>query len=181
MYLDNTVRLIARWLQHEKYGINALAMSLPRERADGTLDPPMEPVTIENDSDHESVAANLSPSGTDGIVVWGDSSQDVKVRGAPEYQIARQVAIAIAYVTTDNVDVLSATRRCAYLMRAGIGSLGKFNQQRLSEDFRTLNGIHLEQVQRVREQRVTGALGNVRIWGFLIVEVIVLETLSPQD
>lgn len=181
MYLDNTVRLIARWLQHPKYGVNNYALTLPRDRGDGTEDPPFDPVTIENDSDDASVAENLSPSGQDGLVVWGDSSQTAKVRGAGEYQIARQVAIAIAYVTTDNVDVLSATRKCGYLMRAGIASMNKFNVGSLSKDYRILNGIQIEQIQTVKEQRVTGALGNVRIWGFLIVEAIVMETLYPQD
>lgn len=175
MFLDNSVRLVSRWLLHPQYGINPMFQAIPRTSGPGIEDPPMDDVTVENDSDHENVAKNLEPSGEDGIVVWGDSSSEVLIDKGGDNVIARQVAIAIAYVTRDNVDALSAIRKCGYLMRGGTRSLRRFNRQRLSNGFRELNGIEIDQIKKVKEQRVTGALGNIRIWGFLIVEAIVIE------
>lgn len=175
--LDSSVRLLASWLLHVDHGVNEITQSLPRTALNGLPDDPAPPiVVVQNDSDDESVAKDLSPSEVPALVVWGDSSEGVTL--SKSNLIAREVAIAIGYVTSDTADDRTAIRDCGYVLRGGMLSLRRFNSQANSAGYRELNGIKIMELTRVKEQRVTVALGRFKMWGFLEVRAIVIETLA---
>lgn len=175
--LDNAVRLVSAFLLHPMHGVNVITQSLPRTTLNSAPDDPAPPVVpVENDSDNESVAKDLTPSAVPALVVWGDSSVSIKL--SKGNLIAREVAIAIGYVTSDTADALGAVRDCGYIMRGLILSLKRFNSQSNSAGYRELNGIKILELSEGEEQRITAAVGRFKMWGFVIVRAIVIETLA---
>lgn len=173
--LDIAVRLLAAWAGHVEHGVNELAQSFPRATLSGTVDDAPPIVTLCNDADDESVAAHLSPDKVPALMFWGDSAPDIELRG---YKIAKEVIVAAAYVTEDTADPIASVRECGYILRAGRISFERYNSQTLSTGFRELNGIKILKINSVTEQRMPGAVGNRKMWGFLDIRATVIETLQ---
>ena len=174
--INETVRLLTAFVQHPEHGINEMASTLPRtglgaEPPDAA--PPVVPVF--SDVDTASVARDLTAPQLPAVIVWGDSDLKTTYKG---YKTARDIVIAFAYVTEDTVDDLVTNRECGYILRGGILTFGRYNNQKYSEGYRELNGIRVMEIRDVTEQRVTAAVGRQKMWGFLAVEVIAVETYA---
>ena len=174
--LDAAVRLISGFLQHPEHGVNEMASTLPRQNLGGAPDDAAPPlVSIFNDVDHTSVAKDLTAPKVPALLVWSDSSADVTMQG---YSIAKDIMLAIGFVTSDGVDDLVTNRACGYILRGGLLTLKRYNSQDKSKGYRELNGIRILEIKSVNEQRVTAAVGRQKMWGFLAVRVIAVETYS---
>lgn len=174
--INETVRLLSAFLLDPQHGVNEMAQTLPRTALGGASADPAPPiVSVFNDVDTPSVATDLTAPQVPALVVWGDSDVETTYKG---YKIARDVIIAVAYVTEDGVDNLVTNRDCGYILRGGILTFGRYNNQKLSEGYRELSGIRIMEVREVTGQRVTAAVGRQKMWGFLAVRVVAVETYS---
>jgi hypothetical protein len=174
--LDATVRLLSGFFSHPEHGINEMTQSLPRAGLGGAPDDAAPPVVaIFNDVDDKSVAKDLTAPQLPAWILWGDSSAPVSLAG---YKIAREVVVAGAFVTDEGVDDLVMNRACGYILRGGLITMARYNSQDNSKGYRELNGIKVHMIQSVTEQRVTAAVGRQKMWGFLYVRAIVVETYS---
>lgn len=175
--INETVQLLSRFATHPDHGVNELAGSIPRKNIDATKPdddaPPI--VAIVDDVNDEGVAAALDPRDVPCIMFFGDSSAIINL---PGYRLAREVKVVAAFVTEENADPLTSERACGYLLRALQMTFGRYNSQDLSKGYRTLNGIKVLEIKRVVEQRLSVADGRRKMWGFLDLQVIVVDTLQ---
>lgn len=175
--LDVAVRLIAAFAEDEEHGINEIAGSLPRTTIGGTSpaddDAAPPAVTIYNDSDEDG--DEINPDTVPAFYFWIDSSAPIDMRG---YKTARSVTIVGAYITETGVDTLQAKRDCGYILRAGLITLDRYNNQTYSNGYRELNGIRVLNIKSVTEQRLIAAVGRRKMWGFLTISAQVVETLQ---
>jgi hypothetical protein len=174
--LDVTVRLVSAFFENVDHGVNEISQGLPHGGFMGGPPDPLPPiVAIVSDAGDEGVAAELDPPEVPALMVWGDSSVDISLKG---YKTAKDVILAAAFITDDTADALTSIRACDYVLRATRITLGRFNNQSYSAGYRSLNGVTIHEVTRVEEQRITGALGRRKLWGFLRIHLTVVETLQ---
>lgn len=172
--LDESVLLFSAWLK-DTNGVNVILATLPRKKIDGTDQDAPPLVTVVNDVEDASVAASLSPDSVPALMLWGDSDAEVNVA---KYPTAREVVVAAAFVTDDSADPLTSITNCGYVLRAARLSMMRYRSQRISADFRELNGIKVVDVSSVKEHRVSATVGRRKMWGFLDIRATVVETLS---
>lgn len=175
--LDEVAQLYSAWLQTPINGVNDIAATIPQKTLAGLQLPSPPTVNIYNDVDDRSVAANLDPPQVPALVVWGDNDADVKKVG--NYPIAKVVVACVAYITDDTADPLTAIRDCGLLLRASrISLFVRYNSVQNSKAYRTLNGITVLSVDSVGAYRITAAVGQRKMWGFLQVRSTVVETIT---
>lgn len=175
--INETLQLLARFAQHPEHGLNDLAGTIPRAnidpaKPDDEAPPALQIVTVLDD---EGAAKDLNPETLPCFMMWGVTSARITYG---TYKIARQVTIAGAFVTDENADPLSTSNACGYILRGGTMTFWRFNSQSNSQGYRELNGITIMEVRSVTEHRVTYAEGRCKMWGFLELEVIVVDTLQ---
>src|SRR5678815_5404241 len=155
--VSSVVRLVAAFLDHPTHGVNSMMQSLPRENLGGLpADPAPPTLAIFNTMDTPSVAEKLDPPKVPAIIVWGDSSAPVEMRG---YKTAREAIVAIAFVTADDADPIQANRTCGLALRGIVLTMGRYNSQDFSAGYRELNGIKIHEVRKCVEEQVGFALG----------------------
>jgi len=81
-------------------------------------------------------------------------------------------------VTDEKADPIESEKNCGYILRGGVISFERFNNQSVSKDFRRLNGVKILEIRSVVEQRAPAAVGRRKMWGFLEIRVIVLDDLK---
>jgi hypothetical protein len=167
-------RLIDRWLRHPQQCVGAMLQTVPRMTPEGEEDPEPENPLIYNDTEHEEVAANLDPPTSPALVLFADGELETDAHQRPR-QVSTELIVAIAYVTRDMPPV-AAARDGGYVLRAVRKSLNRYNDERLSFDFRELNGVKIAAVRRVEQQRVAGAVGQSQLWGFVIASLTVIDS-----
>ncbi len=174
--INATVRLLSGFCKHPDHGINEMASTLPRQAFGGQLAPLAPPlVSIFNDVDDKSVAKDLTAPSLPAVILWGDSSAEVKMRG---YKIARNIVVIIALVATESEDDLVMNGASGYILRGGLLTLGRYNNQDKSAGYRELDGVRVLEISSVEEQRATVAVGVQKMWGWLKADVTVVETFS---
>lgn len=172
--LSETVRLVAAFLDHPEHGVNGMIASLPRKNLGGAADDPAPPLLpIFNTMDSPTVAERLDPPEVPAIVVWGDSTTPIELRG---YKTAREAVVAIAFVTADDADPIAANRVCSLALRGVVITMGRYDSQSMSTGYRELNGIKVHAVRKVVEEQVGFAVGSRKLWGFVDARLIVVET-----
>lgn len=176
--LDVATILIANWLrQNIDGGLNDMIQSIPRKALNpADPDDPAPPIIpVCDDITDKGTAANLEPDEVPCLMFFADgTADDVDMKG---YKIAKQVALCAAYVTAEDADPLSSARENGYILRGARLSLGRYNTA-AGKPFRELNGIKVMEISKVREHRVTAAVGRRKLWGFLDIRAIVVETLQ---
>lgn len=172
--IDVAVRLIAAFLAHETYGLNAMTASLPHKTIAGDDEALPSTVPIYNDADDKGVATAMTPPKLPAIVVWGDSSRHVE---SGKRDTIEDVTIAIGYLTKDSAADLVQNRTCGYLLRGAKRSLRKYEKVALSDDYRALNGIRITTVTIGQEQRITmaGEGDTPVLWGWLAITARVVD------
>lgn len=175
--LNETVQLVAEFFRSAEHGVNVMAQTIPRKNIDPLKPDDAAPpiLTVVDDVNDPGVAANLDPAEVPCLMVWGDSTTQVDFKG---YKLAREVVIAAAFVTTEDADPLAMEKACGYILRGGRLTMGRFDSQAIARNFRELNGIRVMQVQNVTEQRIPVAVGRRKMWGFLDIRLIVVESLQ---
>lgn len=175
--LDTTVTLLSAWARNVDNGWNASTAVIPRFKF-GVAPPEQWPappvIAIVDDQMDPGVAKELAPSELPCIMIWGDSDAETRYKDRP----AREVAIAAAFCTNEDMDPLEAERLCGFYMRGGRLSYFRYNRQGLSRDYRKLNGVLVMEVSKCTEQRITAAVGRYKMWGFLDLRVIVVDDLQ---
>jgi hypothetical protein len=174
--INETVQLISAFAGNVNHGINEMAQGIPRRNINPAKPDDAAPplVTIVDDINDEGVAKGLDPEEVPCFMFWGDSSSPLDYKG---YKVT-EVVIAGAFVTDASADPLSMEKACGYILRGGILTLGRFNNQTFSQGFRELNGIKILEIKSVTEQRIPAAVGRRKLWGFLDIRVIVVENLQ---
>lgn len=174
--LDVTVRLLAAFAAHEEHGINEMSQSLPRQNLGTKPDDEAPPIVpIFNDVDDSSVAKDLTAPETPAVIFWGDSAADIKLQG---YKVAKEVAIACAFITDASSDDLVMNVACGYILRGATLTFERYNNQENSKGYRDLNGIRVLKISSITEQRVTAPMGRQKMQGFLVLRAVVVETYS---
>lgn len=179
MVSDITI-MYDRWLRHPEYGVAAMLPTIPRvvpalgATPATVISEPTMP-TIYNDVEHESVVREIDPDKEPALVVFTDSDPDVPMH-PNRRAVDRTVTTTIAY-TTREMPPLRAVQWGGLILRAVKLSVGHFNDQRKAKGYRELNGVSIQAVRSVTEQRVSGAVGRSRLWGFLLVDSTVLDTI----
>lgn len=186
MHVDVT-RMLVKWLEHDQYGVNALAAELPRltgeldEDNDPIEDPAPAAVTVFSDLTPEiNHTEGLRPPKMPCIVVIVDANPktvDIGKRGKPAHEISAAVGIGFYAEQTDiERDIITGD----YILRALKQSLTLFNEPHLSRDYRELNKIQLTKVESIETQRVASAVPESHMLGILFADLLVLDKLpSP--
>src|SRR5688572_17761006 len=91
---------------------------------------------------------------------------------------ARAVTMCMAYITAAEEDEKRARSGVGCILRAGQICFKRYNSQPSSVGYRALNGIKVHEVQGIEEQRVNVAVGRRKMWGFLIIPVIVADSVT---
>ena len=181
-----SVQLIAGFLAHATFGINALAADLPRTvfAAPGHLGveldaPPTVP--IYNDAQHKGLTleGGYKPESLPAILVLRETREvDGGPWENPRTPTPRQIGLNIVYATDDKADALTAQAECETLLRAAERSLRRYKNQTNAEGYRELNGIRVMDVTKWKRIEETAALDVVRFWGWLEVELKVVDTIA---
>lgn len=170
--INETVMLMAQWAGNEFHGVNALAALVPRSA--GFEAPPV--VSIFDDAEDRGTADDLDVPAVPALAFWGDSDVTTEHR---QYNQAKQVAVAAAFITGEDADPLTSVRNCGYILRgARISFLSRYNSIKKSQDSRDLNGIRILSIDSVEEHRVTVAIGRRKMWGFIDIRATVVDTLT---
>jgi hypothetical protein len=174
MVNDVTI-LYDRWLHHPEHGVAAMLALVPRVRP-GEPDITMPTVpTIYNDVEDQSVAREIDPAAEPALVIFTDSDPVIPMH--PNRRPAdRRLTTTIAY-TTREMEPVQAIQWGGVILRAVAMTLRRFNDQSLARDYREVNGIKIMEIETVREQRVSGAVGRSKLWGFLLSDAKVLDTI----
>lgn len=175
--LDITVRLLTAWAAEPTYGVNPMALSLPRTNLGGMPDDDApRVVSFFSDADDRGVAENGDPPEVPALILWADSFDTVDNR---MYKTAKLVTFGVGYVTSETDDALTSTRECGYILRgARISFMRNFNSLDKSRNYRQLGGIMVVSIDECLEHRVTVAVGRRKMWGFLEVKATVVDTLA---
>jgi hypothetical protein len=179
--INETTRIIRRWLDHPDYGViaNLHAPGFPHLNTAGEEDElPVDP-TIYDDVDNATEVAKLQPPSSPALIVYADSDSRTDA-DTMTYQVTETpMAVAIAYVTKDvpeEVAVLGG----GYTFRAVRRTLRQFNSQSLSQGYRELNGVKVMKVGLVTEQAVAASVGQSRLWGFVLASVTVVDRMMAE-
>lgn len=174
--INETVQLISKFAVSAEHGVNAMTQTLPRKNIDDTKpDDEAPPVlVIVDDISDAGVASGLDPEDVPCFMFWGDSSKPVEYKG----HRVTEVVVGGAFVTNASADPLSMEKAAGYVLRGAKITLGRFNNQGYSRGFRELNGIKILEIRSVTEQRFPAAVGRRKMWGFLRIDVIVVENLQ---
>jgi hypothetical protein len=156
-------------------GVNDIAQGLPRNNLAGVAADAPPLVAVVNDAEDAGVMADLNPADVPAFMLFGDSALDTELRG---YKSAKDCVIAGAYITGDDADPTTENRNSAIILRAAKLSFARYNNQELSAGFRELNGVRAMEVKSVTEHKVPVAVGHRKIWGFLEIHLIMLDTLA---
>ncbi len=185
--IGTTVLLVARFMAHATFGINPLAQLLPRYAFSLPGDTPVQldappTVAIYNDVEHKAITfdGGFTPPEYPAILVFRES-RELDNAGKPENARApepKTVGLIIAYVTDDKADQLTAQRAAEALLRAAEQSLRRYKSQAHSDGYRSLNGIQVMDVPRWRRVEETAALDVTKFWGWLEVDVKVVDSIT---
>jgi hypothetical protein len=182
-----TVQLVAGFLAHATFGVNAMASTLPHRAFSAPGDPTIDthaPPAVAIYNDAECATLNLesgyTPPEFPAVIVLRDTREldgSAKLdRGrAPT---PRQICIVVAYVTDTNADTIAAQAACESILRAAELSLKRYESQGNADGYRELNGIRVMEVTRWRRVEESAALDRVKFWGWLDVELKVVDTIS---
>lgn len=177
----NSTRIMRRWLEHPEHGVIAQLNTpgFPLQRPDGEVDElPPEPA-IYDDVDNAKELKNFpntAPPKEPALIVWADSDSmtDADHRN---YQVTEHpLMIAVAFVTSKTPQEV-AVLWGGYTARAVRRCLRAFNSQKFSEGYRELNGVKVMKVGRVTEQPVATTVGQSRVWGFVLAEIVVVDRM----
>jgi hypothetical protein len=181
------VQLVAGFLAHATFGINPIAATFPHHAftapGDPTVDTDAPPaVAIYNDA--RCATLNLeggyAPPEFPAVIVLretreleGSAKLDRSRAPAP-----RQIGIVIAYVSDTSADAIAAQAACETILRAAELSLRRYESQGNSDGYRELNGIRVMEVTRWKRVEESAALDRVKFWGWLEVELKVVDTIA---
>jgi hypothetical protein len=172
--LEATV-IMSSWFKDPVCGINKLLADVPRNKmGSGTIAKPT-PVTIYDDIQDNSVAMELEPVKVPAVVVFCDSDISAEMDwGMLTPLKGTGIIMAASYIYRD-MDPLLARQQGMFVLRAIQRSLNRFNSDKFSHGRRRLNDISISQVIRTRQQRVTGAVGNSTLAGFVLAHLDVTD------
>jgi hypothetical protein len=173
--LDTTVRLLAAFADTSDHSINKIAATLKRKRLVGPDDQAPLPVSVFTDIDNTN--PGIDPPKVPACMFWVDSSAEIELKSGL-YSVARAVTVAMAYITDEGVSEKRALSDTGYVLRAAQICFKRYNSQALSAGYRELNDIKIHQIQKITEQRVTEAVGRRKMWGFLGIPVIVVDSAT---
>lgn len=168
------VRLLAAFADKSDHSINKIAATLERDNLNGGQDLAPKPVYIFTDIDNDP--PGIDPPRVPACVFWVDSTAEIQLKGL--HRIARAVTVVMAYVTAEDEAPARALSDNSYVLRAGQICFKRFNSQNNSAGYRDLNGIKIHEIQGIEEQRVTAAVGRRKMWGFLTIPVIVVDSVT---
>lgn len=175
-----TVQLLARWLRHDEYGVNALVATLGRDKVDGPGKwPRIRPITIYDDATDEGTATSIEPPEVPALAVTRVGNFKIPL-GVSQVKGASSVLVAVGYVTAPEVDRLAALRECGYSLRGVRLSCDRFNSIRLSGAYRAINGVQVMQLSFVTQQDAPVAVGRLKMWGFVLVQATVADALVSR-
>lgn len=186
--IGTAVQLLAAFLAHQTFGINAMAANLPHFAFTAPGDTPIERddppmVTIYNDVDHDGLTfeRGYRPPDFPAFLVLRDTREiegSTSLREARRDPSPRTIALSLAYVTDDKADPRTAQAACEILLRAAECSLRRYKNQTNSDGYRELNGIHVMDVMRWKRIEETAALDVTRFWGWLDVDLQVIDSIA---
>lgn len=166
-------RLIDRWLNHPDYGVDAMLQLVGRQTPEGDSDELPQTPSIFNDTEHE-MGLLMEPDKSPALIVFCARGPKVDIRNAM-IQKGSQAVAYISYVTRD-VPEIQAARDGNYTLRAVKMSLTRFNQWGKAEQYRSLNGITVAALGPLDEYQTRSAVGRSRMWGFVQVGALVLDS-----
>jgi len=181
------VQLVAGFLAHATFGINAIAATLPHHAfsapGDATVENDAPPVvSIYNDATHPklNLDSGYDPDDFPAVLVLRETRE---LEGSAKMDrsrapVPRQLGIVIAFVTDTGADPITAQRACEAILRAAELSLARYQSQGNAQGYRELNGIRVMDVTRWKRVEESAALDRVKFWGWLDVELTVVDTIA---
>lgn len=175
--INETTRIMRRWIDHPTHGVVAQLAGVPRARPDGEEDDLPDDPTIYDDVDDAQEVRNLEPSASPALSLYIDNRAQLNA-DTQHYQVTESPLILVAAYTIRNVTEEVAVLAGGYTMRALRRCLKSFNSQSLSKGYRELNGIQVMKVGVVTEVPVATAVGQSHLWGFVLARLTVVDTLT---
>jgi hypothetical protein len=181
------VQLVAGFLAHATFGINAIAATLPHHAFTAPGDPMIEndaapSVAIYNDARCATLDLDggYAPPEFPAVIVLRET-RELEGSAKPDRSRAptpREIGLVIAYVTDPGADKLAAQAACETILRAAELSLRRYESQGNAQGYRELNGIRVMDVTRWKRVEESAALDRVKFWGWLEVELKVVDTIA---
>lgn len=176
-------RIVADWLLHPEFGVNAYIPSVPRDAgdpappliagwADPSGQPQVQPLAVFDNTRHEWVARRGDPPALPCLVVGIPDVVDVTGEPWPSGQYRTttiDVELAIAYISASE-DEFAALRDGEYTLRAVVRSLRELTAN-ANEASCLRNDVRLDNVTRVRYTPLSEAVGAGRMSGGLSLSI----------
>lgn len=175
--INDTTRIMRRWVEHPDYGIAEWLEGVPRNRPDGGEDDLPPTPTIYDDVDDPDEVRKLDPSASPALCLYVDSRARLNAEDK-NYSVSESPLILAAAYTVRDMPEGVATLWGGYTARALRKCLRTFNDQNKSKGYRELNGIQVLRVGTVTEIAVAASLGQSHLWGFVLAELTVVDTLT---
>lgn len=171
--ITEITRLVDRWLKHDEYGVEAMLQTIGRQTPEGDSDELPETPSIFNDTE-DDMGMLMEPDKSPALIVFCARGPRIDLTNNM-MQKGSLATVYVSYVTRD-VPEIQAARDGNYTLRAVKKSLTRFNSYGKAEQYRKLNGILIAAVNPLDEFQTRSAVGKSRMWGFVQVGVLVVDS-----
>jgi hypothetical protein len=186
--IGTTVLLVARFMAHATRGVNAMASGIPNYAFAAPGDTPVARdavpmVAVYNDVEHKGLTfeESYSPDSYPALLVLRDTRElegSTSLRETKRDPTPRTIGVVLAYVTDEKADPRTAQNACEVLLRGAERSLRLYKGQTNADGYRELNGIHVMDIARWKRIEETAAIGGTRFWGWIEVELQVIDSIA---
>lgn len=176
MIIDAT-RIMRAWVEHPTHGVAAQLAGVPRNNSAGGQDALPDSPEIFDDVNDAEVVRNLEPPASPALTLYIDNGAELNVDQMYYQKTGMPLILAAAYQTRgipENVANLWG----GYTARALRRCLRAFNSQPNRVGYGELNGIKVMKVGVVTEHPVAADVGQSRLWGFVLANITVVDTLA---
>ena len=175
--INDATRIMRKWVEHPTYGLAAQLAGVPRTNsAGGEDDLPPDPTIYDDVNDAEAVK-NLEPPASPALTLYIDSGAELNLDRENYLVTGVPLVLAAAYQTREVPEDV-ATLWGGYTLRALRRCLRAFNNQSNRKGYGELNGIKVMKVGVATEHPVATDVGQSRLWGFVLANITVVDTLA---
>jgi hypothetical protein len=179
MHVEIT-RILANWLKHPDYGVNAMLATLPRFNKIGSTtskDPKPADVTVFSDVDTPEIltTSGWAPPKIPALIIMTDLNPrpiDISKATMPGHFFTAFSGIGyFAEMTEREKNIVQG----GYVLRAVKKSLKIYNEPKYSNPNRELNSVQVSRIDSVELQRVASAVPESLMLGVVFVNMTVLD------
>lgn len=177
--LTEVTRIMAAWVRHPEYGVNAQLAQIGRLRMNGSSDPAPPLVTVYDDvdsagGDDDSLALEIDPAKVPALVVGMGSDVAMNMPDVNYLKTGDPCIVGFAYITRD-VPAKKARIDGQYTLRALRRCVWRFNRQAAKLNLNSLNGIKVLYIKTFTIDDIDGGVGRSMMWGAASASMFIVD------